>query len=123
MGQGMAQNAGGGGGTNDLAILMALFSKERATKLKVAMAEQFENLDGQLAALDGGDGSTIITERNKKALEVLQRQLDVGKKSIAIFYGAGHLADMDERLRRDFGMKRASEKWLPAWRLKKAESE
>ena len=83
------------------------------------MAEQFENLGGQLAAIDGPEGSTIITERNKKCFEVLDKQLQVGKKTIAIFYGAGHLPDMEKRLTSDYGMKREGEKWLMAWRLKK----
>jgi len=115
MGQGMAQSAAGGG--NDAAILMALFSKDRATTLKVAMAQQFEHLDGQLAVLDGPGGSTILTERNRKCFEVLDKQLQAGKKSIAIFYGAAHLPDMQRRLAADYGFKRTSEKWLPAWQL------
>jgi hypothetical protein len=116
MGQGMAQSATGGG--NDAAILMALFSKDRATTLKVAMAQQFENLDGQLAVLDGPGGSTILTERNRKCFEVLDKQLASGKKAIAVFYGAAHLPDMQRRLEADYGLKRTSEEWLPAWALR-----
>jgi hypothetical protein len=119
MGQGMAQSASGEG-PNDAAILMALFSKDRATKLKVAIAQQFENLEGQLAVLDGPSGSTILTERNRKCFEVLDKQLKEGKKSIAIFYGAAHLPDMERRLLADYGLKRDSEKWLAAWRLQTA---
>jgi hypothetical protein len=120
MGQGMAQSASGGGGASDAALLMALFSKDRAMKLKTVLAEQFENIDGQLAALEGPEGSTIIGERNKKCFEVLTQQLQAGKKSIAIFYGAGHLPDMERRLLADFSLKRDSEKWLSAWRLQKS---
>jgi hypothetical protein len=117
MGQGMAQNAGGGAGANDLGLLMALFSRDRATALKTIMAEQFENLEGQLAVLDGPEGSTIITERNKKAFDVLAKQLEAGKTKIGVFYGAGHLPDMERRLIADFGLKRDSEQWLSAWQL------
>jgi hypothetical protein len=123
MGQGMAQSATGAGGVNDATLLMALFSKDRATRLKAAMAEQFENLDGQMAVFDGPDGSTIITERNKRCLGVLDQQLNDGKKTIAIFYGAGHLPDMERHLLADYGLKRASEKWLTAWQLQKAATE
>lgn len=119
MGQGMAANASGAAGTSDVALLMALFSRDRATKLKIAMAEQFDNLGGQLDAIDGPEGSTIISERNRKCFEVLDKQLGEGKKSIGIFYGAGHLADMEKRLLTDFGLKRESEKWLTAWKLQK----
>lgn len=120
MGTGIAQNAAGAGGTNDAALLMALFSKDRATKLKVVMAEQFESLEGHMAALDGPEGSTIITERNKRCFAVLEKQLAEGKnKRIAIFYGAGHLPDMERRLLADFGFKRSGESWLTAWNLQK----
>lgn len=120
MGQGMAQQAGAGGSGGDLGLLMALFSKDRALALKIAMAEQFENLEGQMAVFDGPEGSTIITERNKRAFEVLQKELDAGKKKIAVFYGAGHLPDMERRLTGDFKLKRTGEKWLVAWSLEKA---
>ena len=118
MGQGMAQQQKEGSG--DAAILLALFSRDRNLKLKVAMAEQLENAEGQLDVLGGPEGSTIISERNKKALAVLTTELKAGKKKIGIFYGAGHFADMQDRLLKDFALKRTSEKWLVAWMLEKA---
>jgi len=121
MGTGMAQNAAGGGGANDAALLMALFSKDRALALKTIMAQQFESLDGTMAALDGPGGSAILTERNKRCFEVLDKQLREGKKRIAIFYGAAHLPDMERRLSADYGFKRSGEEWLTAWKLQKSE--
>jgi hypothetical protein len=123
MGTGMAQSAAGAGGASDAALLMALFSSDRAIILKRIMAEQFESLDGQLAALDGPGGSTIITERNKRCFEVLDKQLQAGKKKIAIFYGAGHLPDMERRLTADYGFKRSGESWLAAWQLQKPKAD
>ena len=117
MGSGIAQNAAGGGGASDTALLMALFSKDRALALKTVMAQQFESLDGAMAALDGPGGSAILTERNKRCFEVLDKQLQAGKKRIAIFYGAAHLPDMERRLLADYGFKRGSESWLAAWQL------
>jgi len=119
MGQSMAQQQKGDGG-GDIAILMALFSRDRNLKLKVAMAEQLENAEGQLDVLGGAEGSTIISERNKKALDVLKKELEAGKKKIGIFYGAGHFVDMQDRLLKDFALKRNGEKWLVAWSLEKA---
>jgi hypothetical protein len=122
MGHGMAQSAANsnGGGANDAALLFALFSRDRATKLKIAMAEQFENLEGQMSVLDD---STIISERNRKCFEVLDKQLKEGKKTVGVFYGAGHFPDMQKRLAADFGMKRQSEKWITAWQLAKKKVE
>ena len=117
MGAGMAQQ----GGTSDAALLMALFASpdERTQRLKVEFARQMGSMEGQMAAINGETGSTIITERNRKAFEVLDRELKAGKKKIAVFYGAGHLPDMEERLLRDFHMKRSDQKWLTAWSLRK----
>jgi hypothetical protein len=123
MGQGMAQNAAKGGGSNDLDLLMALFSKDRALKLKILMAEQFNEIDGALAVLDGPEGSTILTDRNKRCFDVLDKQLQDGKKKIGIFYGAAHLPDMERRLLADHGMKRESEQWLAAWNLQKKKAD
>jgi hypothetical protein len=119
MGTGMAQSAGGAEGTSDAALLMALFSKDRAMALKTVVCQQFESMDGALAALDGPGGSAIITERNKRCFEVLDKQLEAGKKKIAVFYGAAHLPDMERRLLGDYGFKRSGEQWLTAWQLKK----
>lgn len=116
MGHGMAQQ-GTQNAPDEFGMLLALFSKDRARKMKLAMAQQFENLEGQMAPFEGPEGSTIITERNKKAFEVLRKQIDLGKKKIGVFYGAGHLPDMDKRLLADFGLKRQSLDWVPAWSL------
>jgi hypothetical protein len=120
MGQAMAQQSVQKGGTSDFDLLAALFDPDRAGAMKRVMAQQFENADGMMAALEGPEGSTIITERNKVALEKLKEQIAAGKKKIAIFYGAGHLGDMEKRLAADFQLKRKDEQWLDAWNLAKA---
>jgi hypothetical protein len=74
-------------------------------------------MESLLTSFGGEEGSVLITERNKIALEVLKQQLSAGRKKLAIFYGAGHLADMDKRLREDFGMRPIEITWLTAWDL------
>ncbi len=117
MGQGIAQQQQKKEGSSDLDLLLALFSKDRSRQLKISMARQFEDMEGQMAVLEGEEGSTIITERNRKAFEVLDKELKAGKKHIAIFYGAGHLSDMEKRLINDFGCQRGEEEWITAWKL------
>ncbi len=118
MGQAMAQQSVQKNKTSDFDVLAALFSPDRAKSMKRIMAEQFENVEGVMGALEGPDGSTIITERNKVALKKLAEQIAAGKKKIAIFYGAGHLGDMEKRLTgEDFKLKRSGEDWLDAWHL------
>jgi hypothetical protein len=118
MGQGIAEESKNQGRNSDMEMLLALFDPNRSFKLKLLMAEQFEDLEGAMGALQGPDGSTIITERNKVALGVLREQIDAGHKKIGIFYGAGHLSNMQERLVNDFGLERGETKWLEAWNLR-----
>ena len=99
----LAKQAQGGDG-GEMQLLMAMFDKNRSLALKRAMADQFQEMEGMTAVFEGPKGSTLIGERNKRALEVLKKQIAAGKKKIAIFYGAGHMADMEKRLRADFSL-------------------
>ena len=101
----------------DLDFMSLLFDPDSSLKLKRVMAEQFEAV-----GLDDGLGPTLntllVTDRNKAALKVFQRQLAAGKKKVAIFYGAAHMPDFEQRLRDEFGLKKDKEEWLTAWDLK-----
>jgi hypothetical protein len=99
-------------------LLAALFDPNRPMALKRLIAGQFEDMGDSIGALDGPEGSTIITERNKVALGVLSKEIAAGKKHLGIFYGAGHLPDMDKRLQADFGLKPVKTEWLTAWELR-----
>jgi len=117
MGAGLASQ---GAGDGNAGLLIALMSDIRAMLLKHTMDKQLVDVDVAMAGLDDASGeNTLIKGRNRKAFEVLKEELDAGKKSVAVFYGAGHLDDMAERLEADFGMKPKSTKWLPAWDLQK----
>ena len=117
MGAGLASQAGSGG---DVGMLMALVSENRSMMLKQTMARQLIDVDVAVAGLDDESGeNTLIKGRNRKAFEVLKEELAAGKKKIAVFYGAGHLDDMGQRLENDFQMTRRSSEWLQAWDLQK----
>lgn len=118
-GQSLAMQARNPGRSTDAEFIAALFTghDERARRLKRIMAQQFEDMESAAAILDGPDGSTILTERNKAALRVLATELGKGKKRIAIFYGAAHLPDMEKRLISDFNLHRTKSRWLTAWDL------
>jgi len=119
MGQNIAQESTRKSGSGDGDLLAGLlFSKNPTLTWKRVMAAQFENSDQAMKWLEGPNGSTLIHERNKAALKVLEEQLANGKKKLAVFYGAGHLPDMEKRLIEDFQLKRAGEpRWLTAWDL------
>ena len=101
-----------------LDLMFSLLSSDRVYRVRrIAAVELAKANEG--TAFAGADGtSTIITERNIKALEVLSKQLKSGKTRIGIFYGAGHFPDMEERLIKEFGFTRLSEKWVTAWQLR-----
>jgi len=118
-GQSLAMQARNPGRSSDAELIAALFTsrEERARRLKRIMAQQFEGMEATASVLDGPNGSTILTERNKAALRVLSTELRKGKKRIAIFYGAAHLPDMEKRLLSEFKLKRSKSEWLTAWDL------
>lgn len=113
-----SSTAGAVAGASDLEILMALFSPDRALVMKRLMAEQFDQIESAINEINGPDGSTILTERNKVAMRVLAREIAAGRKRIAIFYGAAHMPDFETRLSNDLRMRRESERWIPAWDLR-----
>ncbi|TWT31532.1 hypothetical protein [Blastopirellula retiformator] len=117
MGAGMVQQSKGE--DMNAAFLMAMLSNNRQLRMKQIFASQMDGMEGQMRAIEGKNGSTLISQRNAKAFEVLKEQLDAGKKQIGVFYGAGHFADMHRRLVEDFGLQPQSTRWLDAWDLTK----
>jgi hypothetical protein len=100
-------------------IIEALQSPDRSRQLKLLLAKQFANMDDMMAMMDGPNGSVILTERNKAALNVLTKRIAAGDKNIGIFYGAAHLSGMEKILILDLGFKQAGEpKWRTAWDMK-----
>ncbi len=115
MGAGLATNASTGG---EAGMLMALFSNDRSKHMKQVMAQQMVDMDLVTAGLDDENGeNTLIKGRNAKCFQILKDELEAGKKKVAVFYGAGHLPDMAERLESDFQMKEKKTTWLDAWDL------
>ena len=113
------RGAGKGGadvGFGDLFGL--LFGNDREVRLRRIMAEQFTDMEVLTAAFGGEEGSSLITDRNAAALDVLRDQIARGRQRIAIFYGAAHMDDFDDRLRKDFSMEPFETDWLEAWDLR-----
>ncbi|MCB1276393.1 hypothetical protein [Prosthecobacter sp.] len=97
-------------------LLKILTMKDSSTELKRMLASEFDSVEDIMAGIESGDGTVLIGERNKFALEIMDQQLAAGKKHIAIFYGAAHLADMEARLLKK-GFNRTKVEWLKAWDL------
>jgi hypothetical protein len=116
MGAGLASSSTGG----DAGMLLALFSNDRSKKMKQAMARQLVDIELVTAGMDDANGeNTLIKGRNAKAFKILSEELEAGKEKLAVFYGAGHLPDMAERLEQEFEMKAGKTTWFNAWDLTK----
>ena len=111
-----AGKTGGDVGFGDLFGI--LFGSNREIRLRRIMAEQFTDMEVLTAAFGGEEGSSLITDRNAAALDVLRQQIAAGKRKIAIFYGAAHMNDFDTRLREDFQLEPAETDWIEAWDLR-----
>jgi len=96
--------------------LSLLFDPQRDSKLKIMMAEQFSTMGTDV--MGGSVNRLLIEDRNAAAMKVFNRELLKGHKRIAIFYGAAHLPDFEERLA-DLGFRPSANEWLTAWDLTK----
>lgn len=105
-----------------LAHLVAAFlSQDRARLLKHLLARQLHQVEDALAGLSEGKGSVLVTERNKRCIQVLRERLANGDQKLGIFYGAAHMPDMERRLG-ELGFKKLEEHWVTAWDIKKKDN-
>jgi hypothetical protein len=85
--------------------------------LRRVFAASFEKIEKITSGLSGPNGSTLITVRNQRAIEVMQRQFARGRRRLAIFYGAGHMVDLEGRLKK-LGFQPQSVRFIKAWDLR-----
>ena len=101
----------------NLDVMLSMLASDRLYRVRRIAAVQLAKA-GEGEAFAGLDGtSTIITERNKKCFEVMDRELKKGHRNVGIFYGAGHFSDMEKRMVDEYGFARKSEEWIVAWHL------
>lgn len=63
-----------------------------------------------------GGENVIISDRNAKCMEVMNREIAKGEKNIGIFYGAAHFPEMEKALL-EKGFTRVKTQWLTAWEV------
>lgn len=99
-------------------LLVAMRSSDRARQLKLLLARQFAEMDRMLSDLGGPEGTVILTERNRAAMRVLRQRIDAGDRTIGIFYGAGHLNEMEKILIEEMGFQQQGQPiWRTAWNM------
>lgn len=99
-------------------LLRVLMAEDKQRAAKQVLAESLAEQQKFFRVLEGKDGSTLITERNRKALAVLERELADGAERLALFYGAGHMPDFHRRLTGGYGFELTRLEWVDAWDLR-----
>jgi hypothetical protein len=97
-------------------------SPKLQSMVKVVLIETLGQIEGDMSQIKGVPPeiqqllAVIILERNKVVIQDLQNELANSRPppSIAVFYGAGHMADLEKRLRNDLKYRPRDEIWLTA---------
>jgi hypothetical protein len=82
--------------------------------MRLVMVETLSMPNAVDKAMSPALSDLIIKTRNAKVLADLKSELATGSKSVAIFFGAGHMGDMESHLIKDFGYKPGEERWFSA---------
>ncbi len=100
----------------DAAKLLTAMLSGKSNLVKLEIVHTLGQGDDQIAAFAGQ--SVIISDRNQRCVEVVNREITAGKKNLGVFYGAAHFPDMEKRLEEQ-GFKRVKQEWLTAWDIPK----
>ena len=82
--------------------------------LKRSLAPFLGEAEELITEIEGEDGTVLITERNKVVMGRLNEVLARGSKRLAVFYGAGHMPDLESRLLLE-GFAKEESIWTDAW--------
>lgn len=117
------QGSGLLGGIAQLTVRLIAVSPRLQAATKLALIELLGGLPDDLAGMTGLTPGlremlrVIIEERNQAVIGDLRRVLR-GKpqlRSVAIFYGAGHMPPLAERIEAELGYQSVSNRWLTAF--------
>ncbi len=103
-------------GVKDWALIGKAATSSGWPNLKSILAYELASTKSiELVFGDAGD-SAIIGARNERAIAVMLDRIDAGAARIGIFYGVGHMPDLEERLL-ELGFVRRATVWIDAWQL------
>ncbi|MES2474442.1 MAG: hypothetical protein V4640_01585 [Verrucomicrobiota bacterium] len=101
----------------DPAKLLRAMLSGSSNLVKLEIVHTLGRGDDQIAAFAGE--SVIITDRNQRCIDVMEKEFADGHNKLGIFYGAAHFPDLEKRLL-ERGFKRTQQDWLTAWDIPKA---
>lgn len=100
-------------GVDFMALLSGTASARDRTIIKKFMATSLASSGTLLSSMND---SALLSSRNVAAMKALDREVDKGHKSFALFYGAAHMPDIEDKLTRK-GWTRTNIEWLEAWKI------
>jgi len=104
-------------GLRDWQLIAAILRDDDDGALKKMLAYELVDIDRIQDVLGEDSDSAVIGARNERAIEVLHSELDSGARRIGIFYGVGHMPDLEERLLQ-MGLVPKRTAWVDAWNLR-----
>ena len=110
----IARGKGGSSGDSPAQFIALLAQPDPQRQMKLMLAREMQDIEAMASGLDGPKGSVILSERNKRAIEVLHDTIAHGKRRISIFYGAAHMPDLSRRVEA-MGFKPVETNWVLAW--------
>jgi hypothetical protein len=110
-----AQNSDTKNQPSTIALMQALMS-DNTNKAKLLFIDALAGGDEAMAGLM--QQSVIITDRNAKALQILDVEIKKGHKNLGVFYGAAHFPDIEKSLLKQ-GYKKTRQEWITAWSVPK----
>lgn len=100
---------------NIFTLTAAMMSDNQSQSFKYLFAKELQRSGGVLPGLEGS--LSILADRNNKALEVLQRELQNGRHHhLSIFYGAAHMPGLERGVLAQ-GFQKTGQRWLTAWKI------
>jgi hypothetical protein len=113
-------NASTANGLDTFGLIRILMSHDSAAEFKKALAKMLAHTESLTAAMEGENGSAILSGRNevvgRKIKEVLANKK---QRRIAVFYGCAHMRGIETALVKDMKATAAGEEWLAAWTMPK----
>ncbi len=113
----------GGIPTDDAAMsamlgkIMSAVTTGNSAELKRTIAPLMAEAESFITQLEGDDGTVLVTERNKLVMKKLDEELKMRPlKRVAIFYGGGHMPDLEKRILAQ-GYEKGTVAWADAWTI------
>lgn len=87
------------------------------SSLKRSFAPMLGESEDFITKIEGEDGTVLVTERNRVVLRKLEEEMEAKRPGMfAIFYGGGHMPDLEAQLLAD-GFQKEAVVWIDAWAM------